>query len=63
MLIEDLEYFKRSKNYTGKYNGIDHPNRCMDTDWFKNYPVQDFGYSYNSWGFRGPDYNLSLIHI
>jgi len=57
MLIEDLDYFKRTKNYTGKYSGIDHPDHCRDKEWFENYPVQDFDYQFNSWGFRGPEYD------
>ena len=57
MLIEDLEYFNKSNYYIGKYSGMDSPTTCQSVKWFKNYPVQDFDYSYNSWGFRGPDYN------
>jgi len=57
MLIEDLDYFKRSKNYIGKYRGIDHPDHCIDIEWFTNYPIQDFDYKYNSRGFRGPEYD------
>lgn len=57
MLIEDLDYFKRTKNYTGKYSGMDHPDHCIDKEWFENYPVQDFDYQFNSWGFRGPEYD------
>ena len=60
MLIKDLEYFKRSKNYIGKYSGMDHPDRCEDIEWFKNYSIQDFDYQFNSWGFRGPEYDQFL---
>tara|TARA_A100000164_G_C21803349_1_gene721782 strand:- start:41 stop:862 length:822 start_codon:yes stop_codon:yes gene_type:complete len=56
MLIEDWAYFKR-RNKKSKYRNMDHPNRCEDAEWFKNYPVQDYDYSYNSWGFRGPEYD------
>jgi len=57
MLINDLNYFNRSANYTGKTSGIDHPNKSERTvkDWYA-YPIQDFDYKFNSWGFRGPEY-------
>jgi len=58
MLITDLDYFKRSANYTSKTRGIDDPNKsphCTNKDWHE-YPVQDFDYEFNSWGFRGLDY-------
>lgn len=58
MLIDDLYYFKKACNYTGKYSGLDHP-KCkfyVSTAQWKSYPVQDFDYKYNSWGFRGPEY-------
>lgn len=57
MLIEDLLYFKTSANYSDKYSGIDSPTTCQSVKWFKNYPIQNFDYQFNSWGFRGPDYN------
>lgn len=58
MIINDLEYFKRSSNYTSLYSGMDHPRESLVTekDWHA-YPVQDFDYKFNSWGFRGPEYN------
>ena len=58
MLINDLEYFTRSANYTAKTSGIDSPKLCLCSvkEWH-NYPIQDFDYQYNSWGFRGPDYD------
>lgn len=57
MLINDLEYFKRSANYSNTTSGLDHPNGygISAEDWHA-YPIQDFGYQFNSWGFRGPDY-------
>jgi len=57
MLISDLRYFKNSKNYCSKTSGIDHPDRCnfSTVDW-NAYPIQDFDYQFNSWGFRGPEY-------
>ena len=57
MLIEDLGYFKQSANYSDKYSGMDCLEKCCDKEWFKNYPIQDFDYKFNSWGFRGPEYN------
>jgi len=57
MLINDLGYFKRSANYSDKYSGMDCLEKCTDKEWFKNYPIQDFDYKFNSWGFRGPEYN------
>ena len=56
MLINDLKYFTRSSNYHDKYSGMDNPKGCKDKTWFKNYPIQDFDYKYNSWGFRAPEY-------
>lgn len=57
MLINDLEdYFKRSANYSGKYSGIDHPSLRQFTKIWRTYPIQNFDYQFNSWGFRGPEY-------
>lgn len=36
---------------------MDSLEKFIDKEWFKNYPVQDFNYKFNSWGFRGPEYN------
>jgi hypothetical protein len=57
MLITDLNYFKNSENYCNTTSGMDHPNKSGRTskDWHA-YPVQDFNYQFNSWGFRGPEY-------
>ena len=57
MLIEDLKYYKRSANYTSNTSGIDNPDSFGRTtkEWHA-YPIQDFDYKFNSWGFRGPDY-------
>lgn len=36
---------------------FDSPQRCMfGPDYWHQYPTQDYDYQYNSWGFRGPDY-------
>lgn len=56
MLINDLEYFDITANYSGKYNGVDSAKKCIDPKWFREYPVQNFDYNYNSWGFRGSEY-------
>ena len=57
MLINDLEYFKRSANYSNTTSGLDHPDRCnFSTEDWHAYPIQDFDYQFNSWGFRGPEY-------
>ena len=52
MLINDFSVYNHVKNYQGKYFGMDRPN---SKSWY-NYPVQDFEYTFNSWGFRGPEY-------
>lgn len=58
MLITDLEYFDRSANYTAKTSGMDHPKKCgSSVEEWHNYPVQNFNYEFNSWGFRGPEYD------
>ena len=43
MLIEDLEYFQKSRDYNRNVSGTDQSGK--------------HNYSFNSWGFRGPDYN------
>ena len=62
MLIEDLDCWKKYSNFKSKYSGMDKPDsgyhtRYAPNGWWKNYPVQDFDYNFNLWGFRGPDYN------
>ena len=57
MLINDLKYYCEKKNYYKKTSGLDHPNRSRQTiDNWHEYPIQDFDYQFNSWGFRGLDY-------
>jgi len=46
MLINDLEYFKRRANYCGATSGIDQ--------------TRQNNYSFNSWGFRGPEYEQHI---
>lgn len=57
MLINDLNYFKNSANYSSKTSGMDHPDKsgCTSKDWHA-YPIQNFDYQFNSWGFRAPEY-------
>ena len=62
LLIEDLVYHKEMSNYKGQFHGLDIPDhryhtRNAPTGWWKDHPVQDFDYSFNSWGFRGPEYD------
>ena len=61
MLINDLKYWKEKSNYRRKYSGMDRPKSNYHRihapeGWFEKYPVQNFDYNYNLWGFRGPDY-------
>jgi len=57
MLIKDLKYYKRSANYTSNTSGVDHPDSSnRTTKKWHAYPIQDFDYKFNSWGFRGPEY-------
>ena len=46
MLINDLEYFKRRANYCGATSGMDQ--------------TRQNNYSFNSWGFRGPEYEQHI---
>ena len=46
MLINDLEYFKRRANYCGATSGMDQ--------------TRQINYSFNSWGFRGPEYEQHI---
>lgn len=60
MLINDLNYFKNSANYFNITSGIDHPDECQEKLWWYTYLVQDFEYQFNSWGFRGPEYDQHI---
>ena len=48
-------------NYQGQYCGTDSPGKssCSLRD-FKEYPIQDFDYKFNSWGFRAEDFEQYL---
>ena len=61
MLIEDFVYHKENAGKHVTFHGMDRPNhpytkRIAPTGWWDKYPVQDFDYQFNSWGFRGPEY-------
>jgi hypothetical protein len=56
MLINDLKYFESKSNYHNKFSGMDTPGKSASRREFEEYPIQDFDYQFNSWGFRGPDY-------
>ena len=45
-------------DYQGQYSGMDTPGKAlaMSVKDFHDYPIQDFDYQYNSWGFRGEDF-------
>ena len=46
-------------DYQGQYSGMDTPGSnilAMSVKDFHDYPIQDFDYQYNSWGFRGEDF-------
>ena len=52
-MILDLEYYKKSKNYKNNICGIDEPHGRETTyERWHDYPIQDFTYNYNDWGFR-----------
>ncbi len=61
MLINNFAYFQRRANHNNKTCGMDTPIESYRTleDWYA-YPVQNFNYSFNSWGFRGPEYEQFL---
>ena len=48
--------FDPRKNFKDKFCGVDHPDLITDKYWFKTCPVQNFDYQFNSWGFRGLEY-------
>jgi len=61
MLINNFTYFYTKANYNAKTSGMDNPKEAYRTvkDWH-TYPVQNFDYKFNSWGFRGPEYEQFL---
>jgi hypothetical protein len=59
LLINNEEIvIPRRVNYKDQFCGMDTPGFAQtNIDWRKTYPVQDFDYQFNSWGFRGPEYS------
>lgn len=48
-------------DYQGQYCGVDTPGRSKKSiKEFHDYPIQDFDYQFNSWGFRGEDFEQYL---
>ena len=47
-------------NQKSKFNAADKIQYSLDKESFKRYPYQNFDYNYNSWGFRGEDYEQYL---
>ena len=44
-------------NYYGQYCGTDKPNLSrLGKAWWHNYPIHNFNYQFNSWGFRDEDF-------
>lgn len=62
MLITDLDYYVRSSNFTSDKCGLDDPKfshnpvQSWKESWH-DYPLQNFDYRFNSWGFRGEEYD------
>ena len=67
MLIKDFKYYKYMTGKRTIYHGMDTPDhpypnkRAVELGasktWWKDYPVHDFIYEFNLWGFRGPEYD------
>jgi len=57
MLMNDIKYFVKKANLHCTTYGMDHPDKSARTteEWYR-FPVQNFDYKYNNWGFRGPNY-------
>lgn len=62
---QDKIVVKDHENFITDFYGIDSLEKSKDKGWFKEYPIQNFNYEFNSWGFRGSDYeqyrNLPII--
>tara|TARA_B110000881_G_C18488577_1_gene470509 strand:- start:330 stop:1049 length:720 start_codon:yes stop_codon:yes gene_type:complete len=59
MLIDDFT-LPGQRVRSCKYYGLDSPTKISPKNpagRFEEYPVQDFDYQFNSWGFRGPEYD------
>ncbi len=61
MLINDLEHYKLFANLTGSTCTLDDPKFSHNTaQAWRDHPVQNFDYNFNSWGFRGPEYDAYI---
>lgn len=50
-------YNKRNNTVFSPPFGFDKPSQqYVDADYWNNYPVKDYDYSFNKWAFRGEDY-------
>ena len=55
--IKTYPFVLKRINYQGQYCGMDTPGESKGSSRdFWEYPVQDFDYQFNSWGFRGEDF-------
>jgi len=60
LLVDPVPLLEFKKNLVTNYCGSDTSTTCLEPDWWKTCPVQDFNYQFNSWGFRGPEYDQYL---
>ena len=59
--IETHPSIPRRINYKGKYCGTDTPGKnSISIRDFHNYPIQNFSYTFNNWGFRDEDFGQHL---
>ena len=55
--IKTYPFVLKRINYQGQYCGMDTPGESKGSSRdFWEYPIQDFDYQFNSWGFRGEDF-------
>ena len=55
--MQELVTLRNRASCIRQQSHMDTPDRChIDSNWWYSYPVQDFDYKYNSFGFRGNDY-------
>ena len=55
--IKTYPFVLKRINYQGQCCGIDTPGEsAVSSRDFWEYPIQDFDYQFNSWGFRGEDF-------
>lgn len=61
MQLSPYPHMAHFQNKNFRTIGSDTPQTCdIDADWWNNYPVQDFDYVFNSWGYRGIEYKGHL---